>query len=234
MVAEAVAHSGTFISITTNGTLLDEARAERLLETGVHMIDISIDAFRPETYAHIRVKGDLTVTRANVERLIALKHQARQRTRIVVSYIEQPPNVAETALFEHFWRNAGADTVAIRRLHSASGAVIPVADLMRRDVASIARRPCLYPWERVILDPAGLLKFCPSDWTGGSVLADYRQTGIASLWLSEAYEHLRRAHLLNRFDAQPFCGQCPDWQQTRWPADGLSYADLIADLKQTA
>jgi len=34
------------------------------------MIDISIDALEPETYARIRVNGDLNVTRANVLNLI--------------------------------------------------------------------------------------------------------------------------------------------------------------------
>jgi hypothetical protein len=28
-----------------------------------------------------------------------------------------------------------------------------------------------------------------------------------------------------------FCGQCPDWSQTRWPGEGRSYADLVEELK---
>lgn len=233
IVGDAVRRSGTFVSFTTNGVLLTEARAERLLATGVDLIDISIDAATAETYARIRVRGDLTVTRANVLGLIALARRSGASTRVVVSYIEQPDNAHETAAFERFWRDAGADDVAVRRLHSAAGAVVPVADLLRRRVRPADRRPCVYPWERVVLTPRGTLAFCPADWTHGSTLADYRTTSIAALWGSETYAALRRAHLTDDYRAHAFCGQCPDWQETRWPDQGPSYATLIERLRET-
>src|SRR5438128_1392704 len=71
MLGDAVKRSGTFVSLTTNGVSLTDARIDRLLATGLHLVDISIDAFAPETYARIRVQGDLAVTRGNVERLMA-------------------------------------------------------------------------------------------------------------------------------------------------------------------
>lgn len=234
MLADAVARSGTFVSLTTNGTLLTPPRIEQLLETGVHLVDVSVDAFSAETYARIRVHGDLSVTRGNLERLIARVRDARAATRIAVSFIEQPGNVHETADFERFWTDAGAHSVAIRRLHSASGAVIAVADVMRRQAATQARRPCVYPWERIVLTPRGTLAFCPADWTGGSSLVDYTATTIAELWQSRRYEALRHAHLTDDYSAHAFCGQCPDWQETRWPGDGPSYATLVEHIKETA
>jgi MoaA/NifB/PqqE/SkfB family radical SAM enzyme len=233
MLADAVARSGTFVSITTNGVLLTPDRIERLLATGVHLVDVSLDAYTPETYARIRVRGDLRVTAANTGRLIARARAIGGATRVVVSYIEQPENLAETADFEQYWRQAGAADVAIRRLHSAAGAVVPVADLLRRRVTG-ERRPCVYPWERIVLTPRGTLAFCPADWTGGSTLADYRDTSIEALWRSERYAALRAAHLVNDYRMHAFCGQCPDWQETRWPHEGRSYASLVGRLRESA
>ena len=234
MLADAVERSGTFVSLTTNGTLLTAPRIEQLIATGVHLVDISIDALSAETYSRIRVRGDLDVTRGNVERLIARVRETGSPMRIAVSYIEQPDNAHETAGFERFWTEAGAHSVAIRRLHSASGAVIAVADVMRKKGAEQQRTPCVYPWERIVVTPRGTLAFCPSDWTGGSALVDYRMTTIEEVWHGRQYQALRAAHLSNDYSAHGFCGQCPDWQETRWPNEGPTYASLVAQLRKTA
>lgn len=231
MIADAVKRSGTTVTLTTNGKTLDAARAEKLLATGVDLVDISLDAFKAETYARIRVKGDLNVTGPNVLNLIRRAKEAGGRTKVVVSYVEQPSNQAETADFERYWRDQGADYVVIRRLHSCSGANVELAKERRR--AAPSRRPCLYPWERMVLNARGDLAFCPSDWAHGSVVADYRTTTIRETWNGSFYRSLREAHLKNEFKKHGFCGQCPDWQATRWSEEGRSYADMISEFKAT-
>ena len=231
MLGYAVSRSQTTVSLTTNGTLLDERRIEKLLEIGVHVVDISIDAFSPETYAAVRVKGELDVTRPHVERLIQRSKESGGRTKVVVSYVEQPQNQHETADFERYWNDQGADGVVVRRLHSSAGAVIRVADLLKKSSETAERYPCLYPWERITLNPRGELAFCPQDWVHGSVVVDYETTTIHDVWRGEFYRRLREAHLKNDFAKHGFCGQCPDWRQTRWPGRGRSYADMIEDFK---
>jgi MoaA/NifB/PqqE/SkfB family radical SAM enzyme len=234
MLEYATSHAGKVpVTVTTNGVLLNEERTERLLATGVEIVDISIDANTPETYARIRVQGNLEVTRTNVLRLIRRSKETGGRTKVIVSYIEQPQNLAETAAFEEYWRSASADSVVIRKLHSAAGAVADVAERMRHDNESQPRRPCVYPWERIVLNPRGCLAFCPADWTHGSTVADYRTTTIKETWQSEFYQKLRAAHLTNDFPRHGFCGQCPDWRVTRWPDEGRSYANMVEDFKLT-
>lgn len=227
MLDYAVKNSGVFVTLTTNGTIMNEKRIEKLLASGLHMVDISIDAFLPETYAEIRRGGDLEVTRANVLKLMEIKSRIDAATRIVVSFVEQTQNAAEVADFENYWKQQGADFVVIRRLHSAAGGVSAIAMDMKQTQQTENRKPCLYPWERILLNPKGELAFCPQDWSHGSVLADYRTTTIRDIWQSEAYRQLRDAHLTNQYQAFPFCAQCPDWSQTRWPGEGKSYADLV-------
>ena len=63
----------------------------------------------------------------------------------------------------------------IGRLHSAAGGVPVIAHMMKREQGAAPRYPCLYPWERILLNPKGALAFCPQDWTHGSAIADYRE-----------------------------------------------------------
>lgn len=213
---DAVKRSGTFVTLTTNGTILNEKRIRKLLGSGLHMVDVSIDAFKAETYAAIRKGGDLEVTGANVLNLI--RWARGTSTKVVVSFIEQPQNAAEVEAFRDFWEGK-ADEVVIRRLHSAAGAVRWVG-LKQKE-----RLPCVYPWERIVVTPSGHLKFCPQDWMGGAVIADYSETTIKETWGGEAYARLRAAHVANQCFG--VCKDCPDWQQTRWPWQGASYADLV-------
>lgn len=232
MLDYAVKHSGVYVTLTTNGTIMNEKRIEKLLDSGLHLIDISIDAFTAETYAAIRVNGKLDITRANVQTLLRLRDQTRRKTKIVVSYVEQPQNAHETRDFEKYWKDQGADFVVIRRLHSSAGAISGVAETLRHAQTEEARRPCLYPWERLLLNPEGHLRFCPEDWVKGSSFADYRETTVRDAWQGEFMQKLREAHLTNMYANHKFCGQCPDWQQTRWPGEGRSYADMVEEFKR--
>jgi MoaA/NifB/PqqE/SkfB family radical SAM enzyme len=230
MLDDSVQNSGVYVTLTTNGSILNETRVEKLLASGLNLIDISIDALTPETYSKIRVNGRLEVTQANVLRLIAIKNKVKARTRIVVSFVEQPQNQTEIAGFEKFWLDQGVDRVIIRRLHSAAGNVKAIAEEISKGQVSENRYPCLYPWERILLNPRGELAFCPQDWLHGSVIRDYSKTTIRETWQGEFYSRLREAHLKNNFCGFNFCAQCPDWQQTRWPGHGLSYADMVQDF----
>ncbi|MBT3504619.1 MAG: radical SAM protein [Piscirickettsiaceae bacterium] len=230
MIQSAVDHSGVYVAMTTNGTIMNEKRTQKLLESGVHMIDISIDAFNPETYAKIRVNGNLDVTRGNVLRLLEWVRESKSKTKVVVSFVEQPQNTNEVRDFESYWKDAGADYVVIRRLHSSSGAIIEIADINRKKQETEVRRPCLYPWERITVNARGDLAFCPSDWVHGSFVADYCNTTIYDEWHGKFYEALRKAHLSNNYSSHGFCDNCPDWAGTRWPHEGRSYADMVEEF----
>ena len=125
---------------------------------------------------------------------------------------------------------ARVDWLGLARQWNACQSVI--ADRLRTSQVE-QRRPCLYPWERVVLTPRGELSFCPQDWVGGSVIAeDYRTSSIREVWQGEAYGRLRQAHLDNEWSQHAFCGNCPDWRLTRWPfQEGRSYADMVEDTK---
>lgn len=229
MIEYAIRNSGVYVTLTTNGTIMNDEKIQRLLKAGVHMIDISLDAYKEETYSKIRRKGDLNVTRANVLNLIKWKKELNANTKVVVSFVEQSDNKTETKDFEAFWKEQGADYVLIRRLHTFSGAKEGLAE-QKRQTINVDRRPCLYPWERIVLNANGDLAYCPTEWGHRAFIADYEKTTINKVWQGEFYQKLRDAHLSNDYLECAFCGQCPDWESTRWPNEGRSYANMVEDF----
>ena len=229
MINYAVDHSDTKVTLTTNGTLLNEKKMLRLLNSGLHMIDISIDAVKEETYSKIRVNGDLNKTRSNVLKLINLINKSTYKTKLVVSFVEQHQNLSEADEFKHYWLSQGVKDVVIRRLHTNSGSNMNVNAIEKN--RKIERRPCLYPWERVVLTAKGRLNYCPTDWFSKAEICDYNSTTIKDVWHSVFYKQLREKHLCNSFGKNDFCKYCPDWSNTSWPHDEKkSYADLVEKI----
>ena len=228
MIQDAVENSGTKVTLTTNGTLLNEKRMFKILKTGLHMIDISTDAASNETYKKIRVGGDLDVTKSNILKLIKLREEAKSKTKIIVSFVEQKENTHEVEDFKRYWESKNVDEVLIRRLHSNSGSNLQ--DKEKTESNQGNRKPCLYPWERVILNARGKLAFCPTDWYAKSELCSYENNSIEEVWKNTFYKDLRNQHLTCNF-SNKFCKQCPDWKNTSWPFDkNKSYADLVEKI----
>jgi len=230
MIYDAVNESGTKVTLTTNGTILNEKRIKKLMSTGLHMIDVSLDAYKEDTYKKIRVNGDLKITKKNVLNLIKYKNEINAKTKIITSFVEQKQNFGEAEDFRTFWTENGADEVLIRTLHTNSGSNTNLNELDFKEENNIElsnRRPCLYPWERIILTAKGYLAFCPTDWYGKSIIYDYRNTSIKDIWSGEFYRDLREQHTKCKF-SNNFCKNCPDWKNTSWPHDeNKSYADLV-------
>ena len=224
----AVDNSGTKVTLTTNGTLLKEKKMKKLLSTGLHMIDVSIDAYSNEIYKKVRVGGDLDVTKKNVLRLLELNDEVGHKTKIIVSFVEQKENSHEIEKFKEFWQKQSVDEVLIRKLHTNSGSVVKENNL--GIIKNESRRACLYPWERVVLTAKGTLNFCPTDWYGKSEVSDFAKTSIREVWKNNFYNDLRDQHLTNDYKNE-FCKQCPDWKNTSWPFDkNKSYADLVEKI----
>ena len=229
-LTHARAASGTRVSLTTNGTLLTPDAVDKLLRTDIDIVDISIDAFSEASYAAIRRNGDYRIVVANVLHLLRERERAHAPLRIVTTFIEQEANAGEGAAFERFWKEAGADYVILRRLHSFGGYVEEQAAALRRLLRNHPRRPCLYPWERLCVTPRGDISFCPSSWTEAPHFATLRETSLAEAWQGPLMRQVRDAHLRNDYSLCPACADCPDWAATRWPHEGRSFADMVDDL----
>lgn len=229
MLAYAVERTGLPVNLTTNGLLLTEERTRALVDAGVSVFDISLDAHTPQTYAQVRVGGDLAMAQANTRRLIERIKATGASAKVVVSFVRQPLNEAEVEDFQTFWTAEGANQVVIRRRHSCAASFDDIARTMWQ-AAPVPRTPCLYPWERLVVKPDGQFSFCPADWMHEAEIGSLADSTVREVWQGPAMTALRAAHLGNDYRGQAFCGKCPDWSVIRWPDEGRSYATMMHEF----
>jgi len=208
MVARARALGLQKINLTTNGSLLRDRRLDKLLESPPHVLDVSLDAFTPETYAKYRIGLDFDTTMRNVHEFLRMRDPTV--TRVIVSMIHHPELNAEVAAFREYW-TPRADLVAVRRLHSNLGAVdVPQTTLPPE------RWPCTHLWQRLVVDFRGHIRFCPIDWHDQSFVAHVDSMTLSEAWHGVMLETLRRRHLENDYRGCGVCEKCTDWANTPW------------------
>ena len=226
----AVENSKTFVSLTTNGSLMTQQMIEDLLDMQIGLIDFSLDAFHDDTYAEIRRKGNLKIVRENVLHILKRRKEKGSKTKIVVSFVEQEKNIAERDEFKKYWEEQGIDFVVLRKCHSAGGYLYHKSE-------NVKIQPCVYPWERLELKPNGSVEFCSTSWFNNTVICDnFNTSTIRDIWNGPEYKQLRKEHLENKFEKYTVCADCPDRGLTIWPSDKTKtlrgYGDMIKDFSK--
>lgn len=211
------------VGLTTNGSLLTEERAERLLASGVSLVDFSLDAASEETFRRVRVGLDWKRTVRNVERFLALRDRHGARVRVVTSFVKQESNHHEVEAFRARWAPL-VDEVVVREMISNVGLNTPSESLWP---GWDARWPCAHFFRRVVINHQGLLKACPIDWEQRTVNRPVREVSIREQWHGDFYWSHRMQHLNDAIDDASACKRCPDWAGTPWD---LGYEKIVERL----
>ena len=206
-------------NLTTNGCMLDEKMARSLLQAGIDIIDVSLDAFRRETYERVRRNSNFHRVMSNVHKILELREQLMPDAKIMVSIVDQPEVADEIDEFVTYWTPL-VDRVLVRTLCNVLGLV----QTSRPSISGTqARYPCPQFWKRVTITSSGHFRFCVEDWRNQTVVGRVEKDSIAEIWKGEAYENLRKLHLEGQYDAIPICKDCIDWQASPWEY-GYDYA----------
>ena len=95
-MVEYAAARNVRVGFNTNGTLLTEDRAERLIQGGLDWLHISVDGATAETYAHIRGRARLQLVGRNVRRFVEVQHRlGAERPDVQIVVVAMRRNLAE-------------------------------------------------------------------------------------------------------------------------------------------
>jgi MoaA/NifB/PqqE/SkfB family radical SAM enzyme len=200
------------VNLTTNAMTLTDEKMRRLLEAPIDVIDVSLDAFKKESYEKIRIRGKFDVVTANLRRLVELRDQLGSPTRIMTSIIRQKDSEAEVEAFQAYWGRY-VDEVLVRGLNTDLG-IVNVKETYFD--SGLERWPCPQFWKRVTVNHDGGIRFCVEDWFNKGVVANLRTHTIQEIWQSPIYRRFRELHASGRWNEIKMCAPCMDWQHMEW------------------
>jgi radical SAM protein with 4Fe4S-binding SPASM domain len=211
MIAYAKGKGLTEVVLNSNANLLDESAAKELICSGLDAIYIGIDAFKPETYAKVRVGGNYEKAVRNTLQLIKLKKSMNsEKPEVFIQFVEMDINQNEKEDFIQFWNQQGA-AVKIRPKVSWAGFIDAPNLVLDRE----ERWPCYWAMQTMSITDTGKVVTCAVDLDAAFIAGDINNQSLKEVWNGRLKE-LRQCHLFKQFHALPEnCRECRDWQAAR-------------------
>lgn len=107
---------GVKTQIITNGLLLDQQKADALLEAGLDSLVVSVDGTSPETMADIRSGADLQTVIDNVQNFRRLRDKKKKECEIGIEYVIMKSNVDELKDLRRLAFKVGASFIFLTNL----------------------------------------------------------------------------------------------------------------------
>ncbi|MBN1764835.1 MAG: radical SAM protein [Sedimentisphaerales bacterium] len=200
------------INLSTNASLLNEARATELLEAGLDEIMLSIDSIQKEKYEEMRPGLKFDTVIRNIKTYFRMRDQVKPdsviRVRGVSFYdLDNPEDQESLQRWEEFWEELKKpqDRIYMKRPHSWGNQHkwddhIPKYDL--------TYHPCILPWSTFNISSDGTVPLCGQDYDGKMQLGDVNQQTIKEIWNSKKWHEIRTLHSRGDRNELPFCRGC--------------------------
>lgn len=208
-IAYAKAKGLTDVVLNTNGLLMDEVRAEKVIKAGLDAIYVGVDAATKETYDKIRVGGDYDTAVKNVINYRKMMDKyGTESQQIFVQFVVSDINENEVDLFKSFWAKHDIN-VKIRPKISWAGLID--ADNLRPN-EDVKRKPCYWLMQTMNICSDGEVALCSVDLHCRVKCGNVNKKSLKEIWQGQLHEY-RLMHLEERFNELPeMCSKCSDWQ----------------------
>jgi radical SAM protein with 4Fe4S-binding SPASM domain len=190
--------------LSTNGTLLDEAAATRILDSRLDHITLSFDGATKETFEHFRKGARFERVRDNYLRFCQMKYERRSKVQVVVQMVRMSGNAHEVDAFKSFWNSVkGVDQVRVKE--DETNLLQP-----ERQRSGKGARRCHYLWRGAmyVKHDGRVYPCCQSYALDGEPVGDLRHQTLPEIFNSDSLRELRRLHGEGRAAEIDMCARC--------------------------
>jgi radical SAM protein with 4Fe4S-binding SPASM domain len=191
--------------LSTNGTLLDEKAARRILDSPLAHITLSFDGSTKESFEYYRKGARFEKVRDNFIRFARMKHERGRGPQVVVQMVRMEGNAHEVDEFLRFWSAVpGVDQVRVKEDET---------NLMRPDAGHAASdwsHPCHYLWRGAMYVKwnGDVYPCCQSYMLEGQPVGNAGRQTLAEIFNSPEMRRMRRLHAAGRAGEVDICARC--------------------------
>lgn len=183
------------IFVHTNGIYLTEEAIEKILDSRVNVICISLDAATPETYKSVRGASFLDKIEGNIRRLMDIKERRNLIFPLIrLSFCRNSLNIHEKDVFYDKWKDS-VDLIEFQNYLYREDINIPADERFGKlEPAGLCREP----FRRCDIVPEGDVLCCCTMRTEDTVLGNLREYSIHELWNGKKIKRIRRSLVENK------------------------------------
>lgn len=189
------------VIVYTNGSLLDEERALKLIDSGVDIVSFSINGFRKETYEAV-MKLPRDNTYKNVERFCEIKQKLGSKVGMCVSLIKTDLcSQQELEEYKQFWET--------KKIQVITPPWISWGNHFEHSIRK-HQLPCFYIWKTMMIDQDGTVKMCCEDYDSQYPLGNIMTQSPSEIFNSARMQQQRIDQLNGNFSRPEICKNCTE------------------------
>ncbi len=209
------------VELVTNGSPLTPARAQRLMEAGVDLITVSVNASNEETYNKVMVGLSWKQVMGNIE---ALSKAELSRVNVYLRFVSEQDNRRELDVFRKRWKHFNLFTFNVNNragtVRDYAAKVINYNDFLERVKRIGGNRVypvCPYVFSLMHVLENGDVPMCSNDWDNREVLGNVRTQTIREIYNSPRMNEIRGIMAEGRFEEIDACRECSFYHEWMKP-----------------
>jgi len=197
-------NKGLYTRLHTNGSMLSEQLAHKIIAAELDRISFSFDGYTKEVYEKIRQGGDFDKTLANIIRFLEIKKASgKKKPAVAIEVINFKETADEKARrgFQSHFTDLPLDSFVIKELHNWAGEIEKEHDPKHYSI-------CPFPWNAMIINWDGSVSPCTQDFFGYYIAGNVNQSTLKEIWNSEKMIQLRTKLSRRELAGLKTCSDC--------------------------
>lgn len=212
-----------YTATSTNAHFLSPEMCQKIIESGLDKLIISIDGTTQEVYESYRVGGKLTKVLDGTKSMVAAKQKLQSRTpHLVFQFLVVKPNEHQVQEVKQLAKELGVDEVKFKTAqvydYQNGHALIPEQAKFSRykkqvdgtyRIKNKLLNHCWKMWHSCVVTWDGKVVPCCFDKDAKYRLGDLNKQSFREIWHSEPYQQFRKNLLVSRKEID-ICTNCTE------------------------